>query len=141
MALYLRLGVIAAVAFAVALGSVAAEQSERKAQTPSAEKTQTKVVLLGTGTPRPYPDRSGPATAIVVGGRAYLVDFGPGVMRRAAYEIPEHHTMHWMILLLADRVDSIEHRVLRILPFALPLAVAGAAALAVTRRRRRRSWF
>lgn len=44
----------------------------------------TKIVLLGTGTPRPSPERSGPATAIVVGGRAYLVDFGPGVVRRAA---------------------------------------------------------
>src|SRR5215475_12634114 len=44
---------------------------------------QTKVVLLGTGTPIPGPDRSGPATAIVVGDSAYLVDFGPGVVRRA----------------------------------------------------------
>ena len=45
--------------------------------------TGTKVVLLGTGTPIPDPDRSGPATAIVVGDSAYLVDFGPGVIRRA----------------------------------------------------------
>lgn len=44
----------------------------------------TKVVMLGTGTPRPNPERSGPATAIVVGDRSYLVDFGPGVVRRAA---------------------------------------------------------
>jgi len=44
---------------------------------------RTRVVLLGTGTPRPDPDRSGPATAIVVGDRAYLVDVGPGVVRRA----------------------------------------------------------
>jgi ribonuclease BN (tRNA processing enzyme) len=44
----------------------------------------TKVVLLGTGTPQPDPDRSGPATAIVVNGSAYLIDFGPGVVRRAA---------------------------------------------------------
>ena len=44
----------------------------------------SRVVMLGTGTPRPNPDRSGPATAIVVGDRAYLVDFGPGVVRRAA---------------------------------------------------------
>src|SRR5438309_11627944 len=70
--------------FAVTLGRVAVGQSQNKAQTLSAERTQTKVVLLGTGTPRPYPDRSGPATAIVVGERAYLVDFGPGVVRRAA---------------------------------------------------------
>jgi ribonuclease BN (tRNA processing enzyme) len=41
------------------------------------------VVLLGTGTPVPDPDRSGPATAIVVDDRAYLIDFGPGVVRRA----------------------------------------------------------
>jgi ribonuclease BN (tRNA processing enzyme) len=44
----------------------------------------TKVVLLGTGAPRPSTDRFGPATAIVVGDKAYLVDFGPGVVRRAA---------------------------------------------------------
>lgn len=44
----------------------------------------TKVVMLGTGAPRPIPERSGPATAIVVGDRAYLVDFGPGVVRRAS---------------------------------------------------------
>src|SRR5690349_10458650 len=44
---------------------------------------RTKVVLLGTGTPVPDPDRSGPATAIVVDDRAYLVDFGPGIVRRA----------------------------------------------------------
>jgi ribonuclease BN (tRNA processing enzyme) len=43
-----------------------------------------RVVILGTGTPNADPDRSGPATAIVVGGSAYLVDAGPGVVRRAA---------------------------------------------------------
>ena len=44
----------------------------------------TKVVLLGTGTPNADPDRSGPAVAIVVNGQPYLVDAGPGVVRRAA---------------------------------------------------------
>lgn len=44
---------------------------------------KTKVVLLGTGAPAPNPERSGPATAIVVNDSAYLVDFGPGVVRRA----------------------------------------------------------
>ncbi len=43
-----------------------------------------KVVLLGTGTPAATPDRSGPATAIVANDVAYLVDFGPGVVRRAS---------------------------------------------------------
>ena len=50
---------------------------------PSQQTTRTRVVLLGTGTPVPDPDRSGPATAIVVDDRAYLVDFGPGIVRRA----------------------------------------------------------
>ena len=54
-----------------------------ESQAPNEGGTRTKVVLLGTGTPIPDPDRSGPATAIVVGDSAYLVDFGPGVIRRA----------------------------------------------------------
>ncbi len=42
------------------------------------------VVLLGTGTPNADPDRSGPSLAVVARDKAYLVDFGPGVVRRAA---------------------------------------------------------
>ena len=44
----------------------------------------TKVILLGTGTPNPDPERAGPAMAIVVNGSVYLVDCGPGIVRRAA---------------------------------------------------------
>ena len=44
----------------------------------------TQIVMLGTGTPMPDPDRSGPSTAIVVNDTPYLIDFGPGVVRRAA---------------------------------------------------------
>jgi len=44
----------------------------------------TQIVLLGTGTPNADPERSGPAVAIVVGGTPYIVDCGPGVVRRAA---------------------------------------------------------
>ncbi|MCU0646711.1 MAG: creatininase family protein [Gemmatimonadaceae bacterium] len=43
-----------------------------------------KVVMLGTGTPNADPERSGPAVALVRGGRSYLVDAGAGVVRRAA---------------------------------------------------------
>jgi ribonuclease BN (tRNA processing enzyme) len=53
-------------------------------QQPAAQvRDRTQVVLLGTGTPRPEPTRSGPATAVVVGDTAYLVDVGPGIVRRA----------------------------------------------------------
>ncbi len=45
---------------------------------------QTKLVLLGTGTPNACPNANGPSSAVVVGDRAYLVDFGPGVVRQAS---------------------------------------------------------
>ena len=45
---------------------------------------EMKLVLLGTGTPNACPNASGPASAVVVGDRAYLVDLGPGVVRQAA---------------------------------------------------------
>ncbi len=44
----------------------------------------TQVILLGTGTPNADPDRSGPAVAVVVNETPYLVDCGPGIVRRAA---------------------------------------------------------
>lgn len=45
---------------------------------------RSKIVLLGTGTPNAEPERSGPSVAVVVDQTPYLVDFGPGVVRRAA---------------------------------------------------------
>jgi ribonuclease BN (tRNA processing enzyme) len=49
---------------------------------PAAARTQ--LVLLGTGTPNADPERFGPAVAVIVDDVPYLVDFGPGVVRRAA---------------------------------------------------------
>lgn len=49
-----------------------------------AQVPQTAVVMLGTGTPNADPDRSGPAVSVVRNGRSYLVDAGPGIVRRAA---------------------------------------------------------
>jgi ribonuclease BN (tRNA processing enzyme) len=43
-----------------------------------------QVILLGTGTPNAEPDRSGPSVAVVANGTPYIVDFGPGIVRRAA---------------------------------------------------------
>jgi ribonuclease BN (tRNA processing enzyme) len=53
-----------------------------RAQSSAATASSTKVVLLGSGNPRPDPERWGPA--VVVNDTAYLVDCGPGVVRRAA---------------------------------------------------------
>lgn len=47
-------------------------------------EAQTRVVILGTGTPNADPERSGPAVAVVVNDRAYLFDAGPGIVRRAS---------------------------------------------------------
>ncbi len=44
--------------------------------------SKTQVVMLGSGTPNSDPNRSGPSVAIIVGGKAYVVDCGPGVVRR-----------------------------------------------------------
>ncbi len=44
----------------------------------------TRVVLLGTGTPNPDPDRMGPSVAVASGKGLYIVDCGPGVVHRAA---------------------------------------------------------
>ncbi len=57
-----------------------AAPAEPEARDPS----RTWIVMLGTGTPGAEPGRFGPATAVVAGGTAYLVDAGPGVVRRAA---------------------------------------------------------
>ncbi|MBM3791148.1 MAG: MBL fold metallo-hydrolase [Acidobacteria bacterium] len=46
--------------------------------------TATRIVLLGTGTPNAEPDRSGPSVAVVVNDQPYIIDCGPGVVRRAA---------------------------------------------------------
>lgn len=51
---------------------------------PASSNPSTRLVLLGTGTPNADPARSGPALAVVVNGQAYLVDCGPGIVRRAA---------------------------------------------------------
>ncbi len=51
-----------------------------RAQAPA----RTRVVMLGTGTPNADPDRYGPSVAVIVDETSYLVDFGVGVVRRAA---------------------------------------------------------
>jgi hypothetical protein len=61
-----------------------------------------------------------------------------GLLRRAAYRIPEHRTARWMLLLAGDRVDVLEHRVARnawVLPALIAFA-AGYRAMAGTLRRR-----
>ena len=73
--------VLAAMIAAVCCFPDSAVKSALSAQRP------TQIVLLGTGTPNADPDRFGPSIAIVVNNTPYLVDFGPGVVRRVAAAI------------------------------------------------------
>ena len=50
----------------------------------SAQASRTQLIILGSGTPIPDPERAGPAVAVVVDSVAYLFDAGTGVVRRAA---------------------------------------------------------
>jgi len=50
----------------------------------------TKIVFLGTGTPNPDPQHSGNSIAIVVKDTPYIVDFGPGLVRKAAALSPDY---------------------------------------------------
>jgi len=65
-----------------ALSGAAPPRAALEAQAPPAPKTE--LILLGTGTPVPDPNAWGPASAIVVGERLFLVDAGAGVTRRLA---------------------------------------------------------
>ena len=55
---------------------------------------RTRLVLLGTGPPNADPERSGPATAVVIDDRAYLIDAGPGIVRRAALQHVRRILLH-----------------------------------------------
>jgi len=78
-----RVQLLTALRFVAGLAALVSNPALGQQATPAATKS-TQIVLLGTGTPRPDPKRSGPATAIVVNGAPYLIDAGPGIVRRAA---------------------------------------------------------
>jgi len=56
-----------------------------------------------------------------------------GLLRRVAYSTRETRARHWMLLLAADRVDVLEHRVGKLVKTAA-LASAGAVAVLVATR-------
>jgi len=50
----------------------------------------TKIAFLGTGTPNADPQHSGISVAIVINDIPYIVDFGPGLVRKAAALSPDY---------------------------------------------------
>lgn len=57
---------------------------------------ETRVIVLGSGTPVPHPERAGPGVAVVVDGAAYLFDAGGGVAQRAI-EASQRHDIPGLI--------------------------------------------
>jgi ribonuclease BN (tRNA processing enzyme) len=49
----------------------------------AAQSPRTKIVMLGTGTPIPDPDRMGPSLVVIVDSVPYFFDAGTGIVRRA----------------------------------------------------------
>ncbi|MDQ3031552.1 MAG: hypothetical protein M3Y87_03985 [Myxococcota bacterium] len=60
-----------------------------------------------------------------------------GAMRKLAYGYPAHWTRHWMLLLVADRVDVMEHRARSVRGVASIAGLIVAGGLAATMLRRR----
>lgn len=50
----------------------------------------TKLVILGSGNPNPSPFQSGCSLAIIVFDTPYIIDFGPGLIRKAAAMSPTY---------------------------------------------------
>jgi len=60
------------------------------AQKSYAPSPVTQLVFLGTDTPNADPQHSGNSLAIVVNDTPYIVDFGPGLIRKAAALSPQY---------------------------------------------------
>jgi ribonuclease BN (tRNA processing enzyme) len=71
---------IAIVEIAAAIPSIARAQQSAE---PTATSKPAEIVILGSGYPIPDPERQGPSLAMVVNGKAYVVDAGTGIVRRA----------------------------------------------------------
>lgn len=62
-----------------------------------------------------------------------------GVLRRAAYQLPDYRVRRWAMLMLADRVDAIESNIAESVKKPIPwLVLVGAVGLLLQLRRRPR---
>lgn len=103
--------------------------------TTSAYADGLKVVMLGTGTPMSFPERSGPGVAVISGGKSYIVDSGAGIVRRAIAAsrkgIPELEPSNLTTLFLShlhsDHTAGLSNMILApwVLRRDVPLALYG----------------
>jgi len=104
----------------------------------------TRVVLLGTGTPNPDPERSGPAAAVISGDRVYIVDAGPGVVRRAAQAgiAMQQITRAFVTHLHSDHTAGLPDLILTpaVTGRLVPLEIYGPPGLAAMTRHILQAW-
>ena len=60
-----------------------------------------------------------------------------GALRRLAYRIPDYRARRWLLLMIADRIDVVEHRPGRLIGAFVALTLIGVGALTVRRLARR----
>jgi ribonuclease BN (tRNA processing enzyme) len=105
---------------------------------------ETRVVILGTGTPNADPERSGPCVAIVVNDTPYLVDMGPGLVRRAAAAklSPTKLSRAFVTHLHSDHTAGFADLLLSpwVLERKVPLSVYGPKGLAAMARHIQRAY-
>jgi hypothetical protein len=103
-------------------------EPEPDAQWPAPEQQRDTAALEASGIRRLTP----------VFGTAQPPRLASGVLRRLAYRIPEQRASRWALLLAADRVDVLEHRLARglwIVPAVGALGAGYALAARLLRRR------
>ena len=66
-----------------------------------------QVILLGTGYPRPDPERAGPSTAVVVGDRVFLVDAGRNVMTRYCHMVQPPFVQEGQQVRAGERIGRV----------------------------------
>lgn len=57
-----------------------------------------------------------------------------GLVRQAAYAVPEHQSKHWLLLMAADRIERLGHALGRTATLPVYVAVALAGVLLAGRR-------
>ncbi|MBN1939971.1 MAG: MBL fold metallo-hydrolase [Candidatus Aminicenantes bacterium] len=82
--------IVAAAAVVLFLNIPPAASRHGSNQDGDEQSATTKVVLLGTGNPNPDPRHSGCSVLILVGDASYIIDCGPGLIRRAAALTPKY---------------------------------------------------
>lgn len=90
------------------------------------------------GVPPPGAADAARVRDVAVFGTAQPLHGLSGLLRRAAYRLPERGTARWLLLLAGDRVDVLEHRAadgLWIVPAAVGLALGYAAVSRALARR------